>query len=137
MTKIPNWNEYFMNIAEVAATKSKDPNTKVGSCIVSTDNKIVGLGFNGFPPGFPDTEENWKRPIKYDFVCHSEINAILNSYQSVKGFSLYCTLQPCKDCAKLIAAAGIKKVVYKESRPDVIAEKIFKECNIEVIEWKK
>ena len=77
------WDEYFMGVAKLAGFRSKDPNSQVGSCIVSEDNKILSMGYNGFPAGCSDDEFPWARegePLdtKYLYVTHSELNAILN-----------------------------------------------------------
>ena len=79
-----NWDEYFMGIALLTAMRSKDPNSQVGACIVSPENKILSLGYNGMPMGCSDDEMPWERegaPLqtKYMYVCHAELNAILNS----------------------------------------------------------
>ena len=128
-----NWDEYFMGIAMLSCERSKDPNTRVGACIVSTDNKILSIGYNGAPIGFDDDKDMpWNRdgkPLdtKYLFVCHSELNAILNCPTSVKGAKVYVTLFPCNECAKAIIQAGIKTVVYDSDKyadtPAVIASK--------------
>ena len=78
-----NWDEYFMGIALLTAMRSKDPNSQVGACIVSPENKILSLGYNGMPMGCSDDEMPWERegaPLqtKYMYVCHAELNAILN-----------------------------------------------------------
>ncbi len=113
-----SWDEYFMGIAILSAMRSKDPNTQVGACIVSPDRKIVGVGYNGFPTGCSDDELPWAREgdwidTKYPYVCHAELNAILNSsITSLKGSTLYVALFPCNECAKAIIQTGIKKVIY-------------------------
>ena len=119
------WDEYFMAVAKLAGLRSKDPNSQVGSCIVSTDNKILSMGYNGFPLGCSDDEYPWARegePLdtKYVYVTHSELNAILN-YRggSLEGSKIYVTLFPCNECAKAIIQAGIKTIIYKEDKyPD-------------------
>src|SRR5699024_12450456 len=78
-----SWDEYFMGVAELSGMRSKDPNTQVGACIVSQDNKILSMGYNGFPKGCDDDEFPWARTgegneTKYPFVTHAELNAILN-----------------------------------------------------------
>ena len=77
------WDEYFMGVALLAGKRSKDPNTQVGACIVSNDNKILSMGYNGLPIGCSDDEFPWSRegePLdnKYMYTAHSELNAILN-----------------------------------------------------------
>ena len=113
-----SWDEYFMGIAVLSSMRSKDPNTQVGACIVNEHRKIVGVGYNGFPIGCDDDNLPWDREgswcdTKYPYVCHAELNAILNSsLPSLKGSTLYVALFPCNECAKAIIQTGIKKVVY-------------------------
>ena len=116
-----NWDEYFMGIALLSAKRSKDPNTQVGCCIVDDNNRIVSVGYNGFPNGISDDDFPWERegePLntKYFYVCHSELNAILNTNQDLKGCTLYVTLFPCNECAKAIIQKGIKKIVYLDDK---------------------
>lgn len=118
-----SWDEYFMGVAYLSGMRSKDPNTQVGACIVSKDNKILSMGYNGFPNGCSDDEFPWEKEgeeelsTKYPFVTHSELNAILN-YRggSLEGTKLYVTLFPCNECAKAIIQAGIKMVVYDSDK---------------------
>ena len=118
-----NWDEYFMGVAFLSARRSKDPNTQVGACIVSQDNKILSMGYNGFPNGCSDEEFPWNRESadpydnKYFYTTHSELNAILN-YRggSLEGSKLYVTLFPCNECAKALIQCGIRKVIYAEDR---------------------
>jgi len=128
-----SWDEYFMGVAALAAMRSKDPNSQVGACIVSQDNKILSMGYNGFPWGCSDDEFPWERegdPLdtKYFYVTHSELNAILN-YRggSLEGAKLYVTMFPCNECAKAIIQAGIKTIIYDcnkyDGTPSVTASK--------------
>lgn len=106
------WDERFLDLAFHVAQWSKDPSTKVGSVIVRPDNRIVSLGYNGFPRGVCDHEERYaERAVKYKFVAHAERNALDNVSEDVTGCTLYSTLQPCPECAKSIIQRGIKKVV--------------------------
>ncbi len=114
-----SWDEYFMGVAVLSSMRSKDPNTQVGACIVSSDKKIIGVGYNGFPTGCSDDELPWEREgewinTKYPYVCHAELNAILNCNNSamLRGATLYVALFPCNECAKAVIQAGIKKIVY-------------------------
>lgn len=112
------WDEYFMGIAILSSMRSKDPNTAVGSCIVGSDNRILSLGYNGMPYGCSDDEYPWERdgdPLstKYIYVCHAELNAILNyNGGSLAGARVYTTLFPCNECTKSIIQKGIKEVIY-------------------------
>ena len=118
-----NWDEYFMGVAFLSARRSKDPNTQVGACIVSQDNKILSMGYNGFPNGCSDEDFPWNRESadpydnKYFYTTHSELNAILN-YRggSLEGSKLYVTLFPCNECAKALIQSGIRTVIYAEDR---------------------
>lgn len=112
-----SWDEYFMGIAILSAQRSKDSNTQVGACIVDDHNKILSLGYNGMPIGCNDDDMPWERTgsaldTKYMYVCHAELNAILNSKMSLVGSKLYVTLFPCNECAKAIIQSGIKEMVY-------------------------
>lgn len=117
-----SWDEYFMGVSVLSGMRSKDPNTQVGACIVSPENKILSMGYNGFPKNCSDDEFPWEREgdtlkTKYPFVTHGELNAILN-YRggSLEGAKLYVSLFPCNECAKAIIQAGIKTVVYDSDK---------------------
>lgn len=118
-----SWDEYFMGVAHLSGMRSKDPSTQVGACIVSRNNKILSMGYNGFPNGCSDEEFPWEREgedllkTKYAYVTHSELNAILN-YRggSLEGTKLYVSLFPCNECAKAIIQAGIDTVIYSSDK---------------------
>lgn len=129
-----SWEEYFMGVAMLSGMRSKDPNTQVGCCIVSPDNRILSMGYNGFPSGCSDDEFPWDRDgedplkIKYFYTTHSELNAILNyKGTSLTGATMYVTLFPCNECAKAIIQSGIREVIYDSDKyadtPSVIASK--------------
>ena len=128
------WDEYFMGIALLSAMRSKDPNTSVGACIVSDDNKILSLGYNGMPRGCSDDEYPWERssdnPLdtKYLYVCHAELNALLNyTGTNMSNAKIYITLFPCNECTKALIQSGIHEVIYLSDKyadtPSVIAAK--------------
>ena len=112
------WDAYFMGIALLSAQRSEESSTQGGSCIVNEDNIILSMGYNGMPSGCDDDEMPWSREgdtlnSKYAFVCHAELNAILNySGGSLKGTRIYSTLFPCNECAKAIIQSGIREVIY-------------------------
>ena len=116
------WDEYFMGVALLSGERSKDPNSQVGACIVSDDNKILSIGYNGFPKGCSDDEISWEREgeyteTKYPYVCHGELNAILNyTGSTLKQSRIYVTLFPCNECAKAIIQSGIKEVIYMSDK---------------------
>ena len=141
-----SWDEYFMGIAQLSAMRSKDPNTQVGACIVSKENKILSMGYNGFPKGCDDDEYPWNRDgdvydSKYAYVTHSELNAILN-YRggSLDGTKLYVTLFPCNECAKAIIQSGIKEVVYMsdkyaETESTLASKKMFLSAGVKLTKF--
>ena len=145
-----SWDEYFMAVAKLAAHRSKDPNSQVGACIVSQDNKILSLGYNGFPMGCSDDEFPWARenaesdPLgtKYFYVTHSELNAILN-YRggSLEGAKMYVTLFPCNECAKAIIQSGIRTVIFDSNKydgtpPVTASAMMLRAAGVEVIKYK-
>lgn len=143
-----SWDEYFMGVALLSAERSKDPNSQVGACIVDKDNKIVSLGYNGCPVGYDDDEDmTWEREgdflnTKYAYVCHSELNAILNSKVPVKGCKLYVTLFPCNECAKAIIQAGITEFVYLSDKYDktpgnIASKKMLDKCGVKYRQYQK
>lgn len=119
-----SWDEYFMGVAIMASTRSKDPHNIVGACIVNSDNKILSTGYNGLSSGMNDDDFDWessgeltgiKKNIKDNYVVHAEVNTILNypgHMLDLRDSTLYVTWFPCSGCASKIVQAGIKKVVY-------------------------
>ena len=113
-----SWDEYFMGVALLSARRSKDPNTQVGACIVNDKNKIVGAGYNGLPMGCDDDEFPWEKKgqflqTKYPYICHAELNAILNNIgMDLRGCKIYTALFPCNECTKAIIQSGISEVIY-------------------------
>ena len=114
-----SWDEFFMGAAMLCAERSKDPNTQVGACIVNDENRILSVGYNGFPAGCDDNVFPWERSgddpydTKYLYVCHAELNAILNCRgRSLAGSRIYVALFPCNECAKAIIQCGISEVIY-------------------------
>ena len=113
-----SWDEYFMGVALLSAQRSKDPNTQVGACIVSPNNRIITVGYNGLPYGCSDETFPWEREgdylsTKYPYVCHAELNAILNNPGAIlHGARIYVDLFPCNECSKAIIQAGLVEVIY-------------------------
>lgn len=144
MNKVINWDQYFMGVAKLSAFRSKDPNTQVGACIVSPNNKIVGVGYNGLPWGCEDTDFPWENregdlyDTKYAYVVHAELNAILNSVQSLQGCRIYVSLFPCHECVKAIIQSGITKIIYEDDKykgtaSDLAAKRMLKAAGVEYI----
>ncbi len=108
-----SWDQYFINIAEQVAKKSKDPSTKVGCVIADNKNRPVSFGYNGFVGGCDETKMSNERPIKYYLVIHAEMNAILFANRNLENCAIYVLYAPCENCLKHIIQAGIKKIIYK------------------------
>jgi dCMP deaminase len=119
-----SWDEYFMGVALLSARRSKDPNTQVGACIVNSQNKIVGAGYNGLPIGCDDDQFPWHKEgnfldTKYPYICHAELNAILNNIgMNLKGCKIYTALFPCNECTKAIIQSGINEVIFLSDKYD-------------------
>ena len=141
------WNNYFMTIAEDSAQLSKDPNTKVGAVIVN-NRRIKSTGYNGAPSSFPDelvpndSESEHLVDQKNTYMCHAELNAVLNydnKISDLKDATMYVTVSPCSRCACMLAQVGIKRIVYKEKyhrkEETDAAENIFRKCGVEYISF--
>jgi len=139
----PSWDEYFMKIAELVASRSTCLRRRVGAIIVK-DKRILTTGYNGVPRGLAHCEkvgclrEQMGIPSgKNQELCrglHAEQNAIIQAALhgiSIQHSILYCTEQPCVTCAKMIINAGIVKILYKNIYPDELARKLLKEAGIE------
>lgn len=113
MRKVLEWDAYYMEMAAAAAERSKDPSTQVGCYIVDRFGTPVSAGYNGFLPGFPDTEDNWSRPQKYSYVVHSEMNAVGHAARRVlEGSKAYVSNMPCSTCMKSLISAGVSCIVH-------------------------
>lgn len=146
-----SWDEMFMLSAVVSSARSKDPSSQVGACIVGSDNRILSLGYNGSPNDWNDSEFPWSRSnedenhTKYPYVIHGEMNALLNykgDNKDLVGATVYVTLFPCSNCAKFLAQAGIKRIVYLSDKykgtKDNVASKIcLTACGVKFEEFPK
>lgn len=144
-----SWDEYFMAIAKLSSMRSKDPSTQVGACIVGHDNRILSIGYNGAPNGFDDKKFPWDREgdmlnTKYAYVCHGEMNAILNyrgSRKDLENAKIYVDLFPCNECAKLIIQSGIKEIYYvcdkyKDTDGVKASKRMLDECGVKYHQLK-
>lgn len=136
-----NWDQRFIEVCLLIAQWSKDPSTKVGAVIADAKNRVLGVGFNGFPRGIADDERLGDKETKYKHVVHAEANSILNSTANIEGATLYVSpLPPCTECSKLIIQSGIKRIVFhipvkmssKWEKEWTIAYKMLKEAGLEV-----
>lgn len=144
------WDEYYMGVAILSSKRSKDPSTQVGACVVSNNNRILSVGYNGTPNAINDECFNWgkdgdKYENKYAYVIHAEVNAILNFHGNMKelsGATMYVTLFPCNECAKFIVQSGIKKIIYLSDKygnkkETIAAKKIFDNCGVKYIKYEQ
>jgi len=142
MSQRPSWDEYFMEMAELARKRSTCLRRGVGAVIVK-DNRVIATGYNGVPRGIRHCEETGclRQQLnvpsgKMHELCrglHAEQNAIIQAAcmgSSIEGGTLYCTTQPCVICTKMIINAGIKRVVIKESYPDELAQEMAAEAGL-------
>lgn len=141
---VPCWDEYFLEIARAVSKRSKDPSTQCGCVIVDDHHRIVSTGYNGPPPGWDDAALDWSRPEKYEWIRHSEANAISFSQRiDLVGCTVYVTGHPCHKCLLEIVAKGCRKVVYMPMKIHMVDEKELAACDriiersgIEIIEYK-
>jgi dCMP deaminase len=136
---VPNWDEYFINIANVVKTRSKDPKMQVGVILVSLkNNRIISTGYNSVRSGLNDSLIDWSDRLKLkDLVIHAETNAILYANSNFEDAILYTTLSPCNECLKLLSATNIKKIIYQDKYKHF--QKTQELCNlfnIELIQFK-
>lgn len=110
--KVPDRDSFYIGMAHWAASKSKDPNSQCGAFIISKENEPLGWGYNGPPKKIKDDDVVWKRPEKYDFLIHAEVNAIQHARGDLNDSTIYVTAKPCKSCMLSIVSAGISRVVY-------------------------
>ena len=124
----PTWDEYFIMLAETVAIRSPDPKTQVGAILVK-NNRIVSTGYNGAPAGFEGVD--WSSNAKHQHVLHAELNAILYANRDdAHNSTLYVTHSPCQECAKIIAAAKVSNVKYKQVYKDGLGLTILKHFEI-------
>lgn len=112
----PSWDQYFLDMAALAAMRSKDRSTQVGAVIVDLNRNVRATGYNGFPRRVnDDIDARHERPIKYRYTEHAERNAIYSAARagvSTDGCTMYCTHAPCSDCARAVIQAGVLRIVY-------------------------
>ena len=139
MTK--NWNDYFLEMAHLVASKSKDPNTKVGCVIVTEDKVVAATGYNGLPRGVADKPERMERPAKYLWTSHAEENAVAQAARvgmPLKGGIAYVTHMPCSRCARTLVQAGVTVVIVDSGTTSMpkeefeVAMQMFREAGVEV-----
>jgi dCMP deaminase len=144
MNKQEKWNKRFLELAKLVSTWSKDPSTKVGAVITDPKNRVVSLGYNGYPQGIKD-EGLENREEKYAKVLHGEVNAILFSNKDLTNCTIYVyPLLPCSSCMSLIIQSGITKVVSQNDdktgelltrweKSNQIGIQMAKEANVQIL----
>ncbi len=135
------WDQFYLGIAKYASTASKDPSTQTGAVIVSPRNRLVSLGFNGFPEGIADDERLADRETKYEIILHAEVNALVSAARDLHGCTLYTwPLLSCSRCASIMIQAGITRVVAPLNTIERwmenlnLSRKLFEEAGIEILE---
>lgn len=141
------WDEFFLRMAELVSSASKDPSTRCGAVIVRSDHTVASVGFNGFPKGVLDDERRYlDRDIKLEQVIHAEVNAVLLAREPLEGYTIY-TWPPaygpsCAKCTGVIIQSGIKRVVHKRDDSEFamrwkessdIGLRMYAEANVEVV----
>ena len=139
---ISKWAERFIQMAELVASWSKDPSTQVGA-VITEHNRIVSLGFNGYPHGISDSAETDTRELKLLKTLHAEENAILYAKRDLSGCEIWVTHFPCPNCAAKIIQTGISVVHCPTQSEDFLSrwgdkiklsETMFNQAGVNV-EW--
>lgn len=137
------WDKRFLKLAEHVSTWSKDPSTQVGA-VITDDNRVVSLGYNGFPSGIEDDWRLENREEKYKIIVHGEVNAILFANRSLEGCTLYTyPFMPCSVCAGKVIQSGIKQVItYHDNNPRWVdsfklTKEMFNEAGIKLLEYTR
>jgi len=137
-----NWDIRFLDMAQLVSAWSKDPSTKVGAVIVDINNRVVSVGYNGFPKGISDDIRLDNRETKYKMIVHAECNALLFAQRPLTECAIYTyPFIPCPKCASMIIQSGISRVVsyvntnerWKEEFQ--LSRKILKEVNVSMEEY--
>jgi dCMP deaminase len=106
------WDHRYLALARLVASWSKDPSTQVGAVLVSPDNHVISVGYNGFPAGMDDAPERYAdRSEKYSRIIHAEMNALLCAPVGLHGSTLYTSLPPCDRCTVMLLQAGVHRFV--------------------------
>jgi dCMP deaminase len=147
--KRPEWDEYFMEVAQVVSKRSTCLRRNIGAIIVK-DKRILATGYNGAPSGLPHCSEVGCLRSELGVpsgerheICralHAEQNAIIQAAKygiSVDGATVYTTTEPCSLCAKMLINAGIKRVVYIDSYPDEWSRRFLAQAGIESVKYQK
>lgn len=138
-----SWHRYFMDMAHKVASRSKDPNTKVGCIVTSKDKVVVASGYNGIPQGVRDLPERMERPAKYLWTAHAEENAVALAARvgaSLRDGYAYVTHHPCSRCARSLIQAGIQVVYVDRGTTNMpqeefdVAKQMFTEAGVYVID---
>lgn len=139
MTK--TWDKYFMEMAHLVASKSKDPNTKVGCVVVTEDKVVAATGYNGLPRGVEDKPSRMERPAKYLWTSHAEENAVAQAARvgmPLKNGTAFVTHMPCSRCARTLIQAGVVAVYVDRGSTSMpmeefdVAMQMFREANVTV-----
>ena len=134
LMEVLSWDEYFMSVAFLSSLRSVDEQYKGGACVVNAENRIVGIGYCGFPRGIADSVPTPERSF---FLCHSIMNAILNKNQyDIRGSRVYCTGFPCSECAKMIIQAGITRVIYSSGQPVEATRILFSLAGVSIFQYQ-
>jgi dCMP deaminase len=116
------WDKFFMELASLVASKSKDRSMKVGAVAAGLSNTVLSIGYNGFVRFADDDDDDLHaRPEKYNWTAHAELNVICNAARNgikLQGAILYTTSHPCIECAKAIVQAGFEEVVLPVKEDD-------------------
>lgn len=139
----PSWTDYFLGLAKVVSQRSHDIHTQHGCVITDRQNRILGVGYNGFARGLDDNQLPTSRPEKYRWMIHAERNALANCIVRPDNGVAYVTGQCCNDCAMALWQEGVTKLVMAnahgthkfDENEKKIFEKFVSMSTIEIVYW--
>ena len=138
---LEKWDDRYLVLAAHVSHWSKDPSTQTGAVIVSPRNRLVSLGFNGFPEGIADDERLADRALKLELITHCEVNALVSAARDLHGCTLYTwPLLSCSRCASIMIQAGITRAVAPLNTIErwtenlKLSRKLFEEAGVEILE---
>ena len=111
-TPRPDWDDYFLDLAEQVSRRSPDPSTKHGCVLVDDENRVISTGYNGPVSGLPNDLVPLARPEKYDWFIHAEDNAVAFARCDLRGATAYVTGQPCAACFRRLLQVGVRRIVH-------------------------
>jgi dCMP deaminase len=135
----PNWDRYFLDLAEQVSRRSPDPHTKHGCVLVDDGRRVLSTGYNGPLSGLAHDVVPSERPDKYDWYIHEEDNAVAFARCDLRGTTAYITGTPCVACFRRLLQVGVRRIVHGTRQSACLGEREFEACRVmassQEVEW--